>query len=413
MRASVEQHPGQIVSNQPMRILVVNPPPRFEAGVAEVVQAIGGAVQTTDSYRSAIQATSDGRIDALIIGQPVGLSQQGTDLEDFEALIRVVEAERVAALLVGDGTPPANHHSRSLMDRVAPDVSLAELKGRLATIQRYHALLKRMQHEIRNMERLGKRLNQHFYEVDQEMRLAARLQRDFLPNLTKPIANVRFAAVYRSASWVSGDIYDVFRIDENHLGFYLADAVGHGMAASLLTMFIKRAMVAKRIRNDEYEIRTPSEVLAGLNDALAEQSLPNCQFVTAWYGLLNTETLTLDYARGGHPYPVLIDKSNRTTELRSPGGLLGLSRGEEFPTRQTQLNPGEKLLLFSDGVEMVFQDDDRETLDTSAYRQAFEEAAHLPIEEMLFRIESSLDGETGSITPRDDITVVGLQVLEQ
>jgi sigma-B regulation protein RsbU (phosphoserine phosphatase) len=412
MRVSVEQHPVGKIANQPMQVLLVNSPQNFEAGVTEVIQAIGGAIQTTSSYQSAIQVARDGGIDALIIGQPAGLSLKEADLKDFESLIRVVEAERIAALLVGDGAPTVSPLSRSLMDHVGSDVSLGELKGRLATIQRYHALLKRMQHEIRNMERLGKRLNQHFYEVDQEMRLAARLQRDFLPNLAKPIANVRFAAVYRPASWVSGDIYDVFRIDENHLGFYVADAVGHGMAASLLTMFIKRAMVAKRIRSDEYEIRTPSEILAGLNDALAEQCLPNCQFVTAWYGMLNTETLTLEYARGGHPYPVLIDKNSRSTELRSPGGLLGLARGEEFPTRETRLNPGDKLLLFSDGVEMVFQADDRDALDTGAYRQAFEEAAHLPIREMLLRIESSLDGETGSITPRDDVTVVGLEVLE-
>ena len=133
-----------------------------------------------------------------------------------------------------------------------------------------------------------------------------RLQRDFLPRITGPIENVGIATIYRPASSVSGDIFDIFRIDEDHTGFYIADAVGHGMAASLLTMFIKRAIVPKRVDGNDYVILTPSETLTNLNDALADQSLPNYQFVTACYGLINHRTLTLQYARGGHPYPLLI-----------------------------------------------------------------------------------------------------------
>ena len=99
-------------------------------------------------------------------------------------------------------------------------------------------------------------------------------------------------------------MFDVVRIDKDHTGIYIADAVGHGLAASLLTMFIKRAIVPKREADHGHTVLDPAEVLTVLNDVLAEQSLPNCQFVTACYAVLDHRTLTLRYARGGHPAPL-------------------------------------------------------------------------------------------------------------
>ena len=261
------------------------------------------------------------------------------------------------------------------------------------------------------MERLSKHLNQHFCEVDEELRLAGRLQRDFLPDIHKPIGNVRIATVYRPASWVSGDMFDVFRIDEEHTGIYLADAVGHGMAASLLTMFIKRSIVPKRVDADRYAVVSPSEVMAALNDALADQSLPNCQFVTACYALLNHKTLTLQYARGGHPYPILITAGGVVREMKASGGLLGLFKGEEFSVFETRLQPGDKVLFYTDGVELAFQNQGEASLDTTSYQRAFESLAGLPVETMMQRIETRLDAESGSLNPRDDVTIVGLEVL--
>ena len=369
----------------------------------------GWRVASAEDYAEAVAATRSGSLDAVIIGEcGAGASVRHPQLDN---LLRIIETQQIAAIMITDRLPPASGRTRSLIDYVLPEVTAAEIRGRFAMIERYQAHLKRLEQELRNMERLGKRLNEHFREVDQEMRLAARLQHDFLPRLQEPIENARFASVYRPASWVSGDIFDVFRIDEEYTGFYVADAVGHGMAASLLTMFIRQAMVPKRVENGSYTVLRPSEMIANLNDALADQSLPNCQFVTAYYALLNHRTLTLQFARGGHPYPTLITPDGVVNDLKSPGGLLGLFKGEEFPTFETQLCPGDKLLLFTDGVELAFQER-AHSLDTDAYRQAFASVAHRPIHEMLRAVELLLDEGEGSLNPRDDVTIVGLEILD-
>ena len=397
-----------------MQVLVVNPcEETLPEGTVELIRENGWAVAPAPSYRAAIEAASTGSIDAVVLPGPVGGIRDAGRETDCDDLLRLIEAQRIAAVVVTDHPEGRPSLPGSLIDSVGSGVSLAELRGRLAMIEKYHHVMRRMERELNDMQRLGKHLNQHFHEVDQEMRLAGRLQRDFLPRLDGPIDGIKFTSIYRPVSWVSGDMFDVFRIDEDTTGFYVADAVGHGMAAGLLTMFIKRAIVSERVEGDRHAVLTPSETLSALNDALTEQSLPNCQFVTACYGQINHRTLTLRYARGGHPYPVLITSDGDISELVTSGGLLGIFKNEEFPTFETQLNPGDRLLLYTDGVETAFQAGAAPSLDSRSCRQLIAAAADQPIESMLRQLEAQLDRNSEWQTLRDDITVVGLEILRR
>ncbi len=396
-----------------MQVLVVEPPESaLPEGTRDLLCKSGWDVITATDYASALETARTGPIAAVVLASPRPSNGESDERPGFEELLRVIDLQQIATIVLDDPERPYQPNTRSLIEVLTRNISPAELRGRLSMIQRHHAHVRRMELELRRMEKLGKRLNDHFREVDEEMRLAARLQRDFLPRVVQPVGNVQVAALYRPASWVSGDIYDVIHIDEHHTGFYVADAVGHGLAASLLTMFIKRAVVSKQVDGEGYRVLSPSDTLERLNMALADQALPNHQFVTACYCVLNHETLTLRYARGGHPYPILITPDGTLTELKTAGGLLGLFPGEEFPTFETQLRPGDKLLLYTDGMELAFQGERGESFDTTAYHRVFESLARMPIEPMLRQLERRLDAESASPNPHDDLTVVGLEVLD-
>ena len=262
-----------------------------------------GASPWRGDYHHAAELAYGAEVNAAIVPQPADSNRDAGTEADFRNLMRAVEARRIAAVVLSDHPGHAAADGASLVDVALRTTTKEEIRGRLATIRCYHALVRGMETEVESLQRISKRINQHFNAVDQEMRLAGRLQRDFLPRKVEPIGPVRFAPLFRPVTWVSGDIYDIFRIDETHVGFYVADAVGHGMAASLLTMFIKHAVVPKEITPTGYRVLDPSEVLAALNAALTEQELPNCQFVTACYCVMNTETLQLSFARGATPTP--------------------------------------------------------------------------------------------------------------
>ncbi|MFQ5589843.1 MAG: PP2C family protein-serine/threonine phosphatase [Phycisphaerae bacterium] len=395
-----------------MRALIVNPLDQpLPEGTSDLFDGLGWDVVTARDYRDGVDAVRSGSITAVLLPEPANPSEARDRDGAFADLMKLVHAQRIAAVVLADSASPTAAPRMSLVDVVDRHTSIAELRGRFAMIERYHFHFQRMEMELRTMERLGKRLHEHFQEFEQEMQLAGRLQRDFLPRIDGPIHNVHFATIYRPASWVSGDTFDVFRVDERYTGIYVADAVGHGMAASLLTMFIRRAIVPKQVHGDRYTVFSPSETMTALNDALVDQALPNCQFVTVCYCLFDHKNLTLQYARGGHPYPLLITAGGALSELKASGGLLGLARGQEFPTFETQMSAGDKLLLYTDGVELAFQRGNDGPLDTTAYRRVFEETAALPLTQMLREVEAKLDDDVGSLNPEDDITIAGFEVL--
>ncbi|MFP4355159.1 MAG: PP2C family protein-serine/threonine phosphatase [Phycisphaerae bacterium] len=187
--------------------------------------------------------------------------------------------------------------------------------------------------------------------VAEEMRLASRLQRDFLPRQLPEVGSARFNVIFHPASFVSGDIYDVVRLDETHIGFYVADAVGHGMPAALLTMYIKKALQTKRIVDNSYEIVPPAESLAELNASICEQNLSSCQFCTAIYCVLDTSDGTLSYSRAGHPEPVLLRTDGTAETLEAPGSLLGVFPEAQFSQASVKMNPGDRLIVYTDGAE--------------------------------------------------------------
>ena len=234
---------------------------------------------------------------------------------------------------------------------VSKDISPDELATRLATAAELQPAISNLHSELSAVKAS---VGQSFDELTEEMRLAAQLQRDFLPRRLPEVGNVRFGVLYHAAGWVSGDIYDIDRLDETHLGFYIADAVGHGMPAALLTMFIKKALQTKRIVRNGYQLLAPHVSLGELNVDICQQNLSSCQFCTAVYCVLDTSDLMLTYSRAGHPQPILIRKGGILERLEVPGSLLGIFPEETYQSSQVQLYPGDRLIIYSDGVESLF-----------------------------------------------------------
>ena len=241
--------------------------------------------------------------------------------------------------------------------------------------------------------------------LDEEMRLASRLQRDFLPRRLPEIGAARFSVLYRPISFVSGDIYDVTRLDETHVGFYIADAVGHGLPAALLTMFIKKALQTKRIVGNTYEIIPPDVSLAQLNDDICAQDLSSCNFCTAIYGVLDVSTLTLTYALAGHPAPVFVHRDGTFEPLEAEGCLLGVFDDAEFESRQVSLEPGDRIVLYTDGAC------DSLALETNArFTDIFGPVLTLPRTDAMMEITSRVEEACSRGRQTDDITVMTLDI---
>jgi serine phosphatase RsbU (regulator of sigma subunit) len=393
-----------------MNVLLVNPKEGLPDDTSSYLTSIGYAVDVAPDYLGALDRARETNYDAVVVSAPADTN--GDAHAAFDELMQLIDAGRMAAIVLSDAGGAAHPAVDRRVEVASRLVSKEEIQGKLLTVRHYHGLVRAMERDLDNMQRLFKQLNIQFTEVDQEMQLAGRLQVAFLPKKMGHVEQVSFATLYRPATFVSGDIYDIYRVDEDHIAFYVADAVGHGMAASLLTMFIKNAVVSKRVYDTGYQLIDADGTLRLLNRKLIDQNLPNSQFVTACYAMFNTRTYELQFARAGHPYPMLCSCDGNITELKTTGGLLGLFEDEEFPKQTITLRPGEKIIMYSDGVELAFGEAADRPDELTFYREVFQDIAHLPPDQVVSEFGRILDREAGSLNPKDDITLLVMQVNE-
>jgi sigma-B regulation protein RsbU (phosphoserine phosphatase) len=289
----------------------------------------------------------------------------------------------------------------------------AELAGRLAGLIAARPVVMALQAENAALRQCDHGLTARLSQFDEELRLAARLQSDFLPRTLSTVGPAAFDVFFRPAGYVSGDIYDVFRLDEQHVGFLVADAVGHGMPAALLTIFVKRTLTTKEILPGGYRLIPPDEALARLNNDLVGQELSHSQFVTMVYAILNTRTLELEWARAGHPLPMLLRADGTTAELEGDGALLGIFPNEAFPARRVQLHPGDAVLLYTDGFESAFVEPgdaagagQHSAPASERYREEFAKLAGADPRGGFARMAAELDAQQGSLHQPDDLTAL-------
>ncbi len=274
-----------------------------------------------------------------------------------------------------------------------------ELQAQVQAFLRLKRLHDRVRERTSEFHRANKRLRQAYQQVDQEMELARRIQQSLLPRTLPELPGVRFAVQYRPSGRVGGDFYDAFRLDETHAGFYVADVVGHGVPASLLTMFLKKAVRAKEILGSEYRLTSPDDVLHHLNRELLDQALAENPFITMVYGLFNTAERTLAFARAGHPYPLLVPAQGPPRFLEVHGTLLGVFE-TEFVKRTEPLHPGDKVLFYTDGLETAEVTAESLLTHVPQYRDK-------PIDELVAALADNLIGDAGLA---DDFTLLGFEV---
>jgi phosphoserine phosphatase RsbU/P len=278
----------------------------------------------------------------------------------------------------------------------------------LAQVQAYVRLKERHDNLVEKSAeagRINKRLHAAYQQIDDELDLARRIQESFLPQTLPHMREVRFGVHYQPCGRVGGDFYDIFRLDEHHIGLYVADAMGHGVPASLLTIFVKKGVRAKEIRGQDYRLVPPGEVLKRLNHDMIEQELSESPFITMVYALLNFHEGRLEFARSGHPYPLYIPRHEPPVFWQIEGSLLGVFE-TDYPVQTAALRPGDKVLLYTDGMDAASFDN--QPVGGASLIAAAEKYRDLSIQDLVDRLAGELFRQTRLA---DDLTLLGLEMM--
>jgi len=183
---------------------------------------------------------------------------------------------------------------------------------------------------------------EEYGEIQRELELASRIQLSLLPGTFPSSDAFRIAARYVPVKSVAGDFYDVIAADAGHVGLLIADVSGHGVPAALIASMVKMAAVSQRDNAAH-----PAQLLSGMNRALCGNT--QGQYVTAAYVFVDGENKELRYAAAGHPSMMHL-RNGTVSEIAENGLLLAAVDGITYTEIAVALEPGDRLLLYTDGM---------------------------------------------------------------
>lgn len=252
---------------------------------------------------------------------------------------------------------------------------------------------------------LSQELQRAYAALDHEFRVIGEIQRQLLPRQAPQIPGVDIAAHYETSTQAGGDYYDFLALPEGRHGLLIADVSGHGAPAAVV-MAMVHALVKAPMQTCPFAATSPLEVLRNLNASLSGSVSPG-QFVTVFYGVLDATTRRLTYASAGHNMPRLA-RGGQVRGLPGAAGYpLAVASSLEGSEEQIALRPGDRLLLYTDGVTETFNADGEmygtERLDRALRRGTGSAQA------ILAGMLADLRAFCGDVPPRDDRTLVLLE----
>ena len=284
------------------------------------------------------------------------LQGPGTDPEALEQLRKAVrQGEACSVDLLNyakDGTPFWNH------------LAITPVHGADGQVTHFVGV----QSDITARKRAEEELARANRRMSKSLEAAAAIQRSLLPEGMPDVQGVEFAWAFQPCHELAGDSLDVFQIDEEHVALYVLDVVGHGVPAALLSVTLARILSLSRRRAnlsgegsfaDRRLVASPKAAAERLND-LFPMNEESRQYFTLFYGVLHLPSRQLRYITAGHPAPVLLPANATCRNLTVGGFPIGMARQPEYEERTVDLNPGDRLYLYTDGLLEATDWDDRE-----------------------------------------------------
>jgi phosphoserine phosphatase RsbU/P len=346
-------------------------------------------------------------------------------------LLDLLQERHLPILLTPPAVAPASEVARDERAGIAlcpPTASPSTALAMLRVCWVHAACVRGLAYEVKMLQIQHRSLCEQIDKIDQELRLASQMQREFLPSQFPAVYGVDFAALFRPATYVSGDIYDIVPLDGRHVAFFLADAVGHGVPAAMMTVFIAQCLRTMALNWPATGLppsKLPGAAMAELNQQMIRQQSSKVRTATACFGLIDCQpgasgdgatggtceggARQLWFARAGHPSAIVLRTHGEEQMLEPDGGLLGVFEDGEFEVQEVSLRPGDRLLVHSDGFEIAFRGLPTAAHDRIAnpdYAREFADLVDGPVDAALQRLAQKLDQQVGSLNQLDDLTAI-------
>jgi len=233
--------------------------------------------------------------------------------------------------------------------------------------------------------------------MEQELSIAREIQQALLPRGFRDFPHLTISGVNTPCHAVGGDYFDVFPMSDDRTAFVIADVAGKGIGAALLTTMLQGALTGMTLGAD------PARVFQHINDFLCQHSDVG-KYATMFFGMLDRDG-NLDYLNAGHPSPLLL-RRGEVTEIFTQGSYpVGLIPNANYVAVREKLEPGDTLVLFSDGVTEAADEEER-MYGVPRLTEALAGQHDAPLEQLQKKVIDSVENFARGASQADDITLL-------
>jgi len=331
----------------PTRILMADDQPDVLNALRLLLKAEGYETEAVTSPAELLRAVGEREFDLLLMdlnyARDTTSGREGLDL-----LSRLKEVENAPVIVAMTGWATVGLAVEAMQRGVADFVEKPWTNARLLEILQKQIDLGRERRASRRRaaqeNRDHKEIALQFRHQEQEVAEARSIQQGLLPKSIPQQVGYGIVGAWQPAQSVGGDYYDVLAFDEATLGLCIADVAGKGLPAALLMSNLQAA-----VRGLASPSLPPDGLCARLNSLVCHNTGSD-RFITFFYAQLDGPARLLSYSNAGHNAPILLHRDGSHERLRAGGGVLGIFPNQKFAVGAAQLAPGDRVLLFTDGV---------------------------------------------------------------
>ena len=258
------------------------------------------------------------------------------------------------------------------------------------------------------------RINAHMVR---DLEAAAKVQRSLLPAADVALPTLDVAWRYVPCQSLAGDFLNIFPLDDERVGLFVVDVSGHGVPSSLMAVTVGRfltpkvsdsSLLVRQGANGQVVVASPAEVATQLNRLFQADEFSGLYF-TMLYGILHVPSGRLDYASGGHPALVRIPAGGGPPEFHGAEGFpIAFVPEVEYEQRSLQLQPGDRIYLYSDGVPEAM-DKDQEPYGEEKMAAFIAASRGGPLERSVAGLLEAVEAWCRPAGPLDDVTILGVE----
>ena len=356
MLASMSETPVEVRAMQ-SRILIADDQPDVLRALCLLLKGHGYTTETVTSPSDLLEALKRSEFDLLLMdlnyARDTTSGREGLDL-----LTRLKAMESVPPIVVMTGWATVGVAVEAMQRGVTDFVEKPWTNSQLLEVLRKQINLGRERRETARLAvqetQAQKVIASQFHEQEHEIAEARAIQEGFLPKEIAQLAGYEIAGAWQSARVVGGDYFDVLPFDGETFGLCIADVAGKGLPAALLMSNLQAA-----VRGLASPSLAPEDLCARLN-ALLCRNMASDRFVTLFYAQLDGPARRLRYVSAGHNPPFILHADGSHERLREGGGVLGVFANQAFRSGVAQLQSGDRMVLYTDGVTEAYNADEEE-----------------------------------------------------